>query len=211
MRAIQRARRVRSSGTLIGYVFLVGLCACGEGATEPVDCLPTGAPSVIRSSAESSDPQEEKGNAVGAAMVEYASLDPRQTLPLRPMMAWHQKQNMMRHLEAIQGVVEALGVEDWEKISEASSAIEASAAMQQMCEHMGAGAEGFTARALDFHERALAIGAAARKEDGGGVLRATAHTLQACTGCHAAFRQEIVDAQTWTRRTGAPASEAGLH
>lgn len=118
------------------------------------------------------------------------------------MMAWHQKQNMMQHLVAIQRIVGAVAQEDWTEVASASSLIESSPQMQQMCQHMGAGAEGFTDKALDFHSRADAIGQAARAKDGAAVLKATSHTLQACTSCHATFRQEIVDAKTWEDRTG---------
>jgi hypothetical protein len=83
--------------------------------------------------------------------------------------------------------------------------------MQQMCQHMGAGAEGFTELALEFHRRADAIGEAAREHDGPAVLRATSNTLQACTGCHAAYRQDIVDATTWEQRTGSAHDPAMMH
>lgn len=125
---------------------------------------------------------------------ELAALDYRQPVPLAPMMAWHQKQNMMQHLVAIQRITAGLAEEDWSEISSASALIESSDEMQQMCEHMGAGADGFAALALDFHSRADAIGSAARAQDGAAVLWATAHTLKACTGCHAGYRQEVVAA-----------------
>lgn len=131
-----------------------------------------------------------------------AQLDPRQPVPLQPMMAWHQKQNMMEHLEAIRRITAGLAVEDWDEVARASTLIESSPQMKQMCQHMGAGADGFTERALDFHRRADAIGAAARARDGKKALAATANTLEACTGCHAAYRQEVVDAATFQARTG---------
>lgn len=133
---------------------------------------------------------------------ELASMDPRTPLPLQPMMAWHQKQNMMEHLVAIQRVTDGLAREDWEEVAKAAALIESSPQMQQMCQHMGAGADGFTEMALDFHRRADAIGEAARAHDGAAVLRATSSTLQSCTGCHAAFRQEVVTAADWQRQTG---------
>ncbi len=70
------------------------------------------------------------------------------------------------------------------------------------CERTRTGAAGFTELALDFHRRADAIGEAAADEDVAGVLAATASTLSACTACHAAYRQEVVDARTWQERTG---------
>lgn len=127
-----------------------------------------------------------------APMVELEQLDPRTPLPLSPMMAWHQKQNMMEHLVAIQRITDGLARGDWDEIASASARIGASPEMDQTCSHMGAGAEGFTALALDFHRRADAIGVAARAQDSVEVLRATAHTLQACTTCHATYRQDIV-------------------
>ena len=144
-------------------------------------------------------------------MDELASLDHRTPVPLQPMMAWHQKQNMMEHLVAIQRITDGLAREDWEEVASASALIESSPQMQQMCQHLGAGAQGFTEMALDFHRRADAIGVAARAHDGAAVLRATSNTLQACTGCHAAFRQEVVDATTWEARTGQAHDPASMH
>lgn len=140
---------------------------------------------------------------------ELAELDTRQPVPLQPMMAWHQKQNMMQHLTAIQRITAGLAEEDWDEVAAAAELIEESPQMQQMCEHMGAGADGFTELALDFHRRANVIGEAARVHDGAGVLRATSSTLLSCTGCHAAFRQEVVDAETWQARTGSSLSHHG--
>jgi hypothetical protein len=83
--------------------------------------------------------------------------------------------------------------------------------MQQMCEHMGAGADGFMEMALDFHRRADAIGEAADARDAQAVLRATSNTLQACTSCHSTYRQEIVDAEAWTSRTGQTHDPSMMH
>jgi hypothetical protein len=75
---------------------------------------------------------------------------------------------------------------------------------------MGAGAEGFTELALEFHKRADKIGEAAKTKDTKEVLRATTHTLEACTSCHAAYKQDIVDAATWTQLTGS-AHQPSMH
>jgi hypothetical protein len=157
--------------------------------------------------------QQQAVSASGACrtMEELARLDHRTPVPLQPMMAWHQKQNMMEHLVAIQRIIEGLAREDWEEIARASALIESSPQMEQMCQHMGAGAEGFTEMALDFHHRADAIGVAARAQDGPAVLRATSNALQACTGCHAAFRQEVVDPATWQARTGSVHDTGTMH
>jgi hypothetical protein len=144
-------------------------------------------------------------------MEELAGLDHRTPVPLQPMMAWHQKQNMMEHLVAIQRITDGLAREDWDEVASASALIESSPQMQQMCQHMGAGAQGFTELALDFHRRADAIGVAARAHDGAAVLRATSNTLQSCTGCHAAFRQDVVSASEWQRRTGQAHDPTRMH
>lgn len=133
---------------------------------------------------------------------ELSALDQRRPVPLLPRMAWHQKQNMLEHLVAIERIVDGLAREDWEAVGRASANIESSRRMRRMCNHMGAAAEGFTEQALEFHRRADAIGEAARAQDAQAVLRATSNTLQSCTSCHAQFRQEVVDAETWMARTG---------
>ncbi len=135
-------------------------------------------------------------------VAELNELDNRQPVVLRPMMAWHQKQNMMEHLVAIQRITGGLAQKNWDEVASASALIGSSPQMKQMCRHMGAGAPGFTEMALEFHRRADAIGEAARAHDVSAVLRATSNTLQACTGCHVAFRQEVVDVKTWQQRTG---------
>jgi hypothetical protein len=160
-------------------------------------------------------PSTQPVSAPGATpMAQLNALDPRQPVPLQPMMAWHQKQNMMEHLVAIQRVTAGLAEENWEEVEAAAGLLGSSPEMEQMCTHMGAGAEGFTELALEFHRRADAIGVAARAHDSPAVLRATSNTLQACTSCHAAYRQDIVDAATWEARAGhgpdsAPSSSPG--
>ena len=158
-----------------------------------------------------SAPPAPAASSACAPLEQLAAMDTRRPVPLQPMMAWHQKQNMMAHLVAIQGVTDGLAREDWAAIAEAATRIESSPQMQQMCQHMGAGAEGFTELALDFHHRADGIGVAARAQDGPGVLRATASTLQACTSCHATYRQQVVDAATWQARTGSAHDPAMTH
>jgi cytochrome c556 len=134
-----------------------------------------------------------------------ASMDQRTPLPLPAVMAEHQKQNMREHLMAVQGVVAAIARGDMDGVAKAASRIGYSEAMGQMCEHMGAAAPGFTERALDFHHTADTIGEAARRGDRAAVLTALDRTLQACVGCHATYRQEVVDEATWQRLTGAAA------
>ncbi len=127
--------------------------------------------------------------------------DARQALPLTAMMAAHQKQNMREHLATIQAIVAAIARDDMGAVAAAAGRIGSSATMQQMCEHMGAAAPGFTPMALDFHRTADTIAEAARSGDPKAVLSALDRTLQTCVGCHAAYRQEVVDEETWTRLT----------
>lgn len=196
---------LRSSLLLVATLTLVfSACEKQQAATPATEV--ESAIDQTASSATSSD--------ACAALEQLAAMDDRRPVPLQPMMAWHQKQNMMEHLVAIQRITDALAREDWEGVAAASALIESSPQMQMMCQHMGAGAEGFTELALDFHRRADAIGAAAKAQDGTAVLRATAHTLEACTSCHATYRQDVVDAETWQARTGSahiPSMQHGSH
>ncbi|MCC6623126.1 MAG: cytochrome c [Deltaproteobacteria bacterium] len=126
-------------------------------------------------------------------------------MPLLPMMANHQKQNMRDHLVAVQEIVVALGNDDLAGVERAAARIGYSEQMGQMCTHMGLGAPGFTEQALNFHHTADTITAAARLGDRVGVTRALGATLQTCTGCHATFKQSVVDEATWGRLTSTPA------
>lgn len=133
------------------------------------------------------------------------ALDTRSPLPLLPMMAHHQKQNMRDHLVAVQEIVAALAGDDFAGIERAAGRIGFSEEEAQMCGHMGAGGPGFTEQALAFHHQADKIAAAARDKDRARVVTELGTTLQACTACHAIWKQQVVDAATWQRLTaGAP-------
>lgn len=128
-------------------------------------------------------------------------MDTRAPVPLLPMMANHQKQNMRDHLVAVQEITAALAADDFPAIERAASRIGFSEQMGQMCSHMGAGAPGFTEQALNFHHTADRIGTAARDRDRARVVTELGATLRTCTSCHAAWRQQIVDEPTWRRLT----------
>jgi len=132
---------------------------------------------------------------------ELAELDQRHPVPLQPMMANHQKQNMRAHLEAVQRITQGLASEDWDAIQKAAQELGTSPQMQHMCKMMGSGAPGFTAMGLNFHERADGIAAAAEKHDAKGVLKAMSNTLSACTACHTTYRQDVVSESVWQLRT----------
>lgn len=140
-----------------------------------------------------------------AACDSLEKMDTRAPVPLLPMMANHQKQNMREHLLAVQDIVAALGSDDFAAIEKASGRLGFSEQMGQMCTHMGAGAPGFTEQALAFHHTADRIGDAAKKHDRKRVLAELSATLQACTACHAAWKQQVVDEPTWTRVTASAA------
>lgn len=127
----------------------------------------------------------------GSGWEELAAMDPRQPVPMPATMASHQKQQMRDHLVAIQGVMAGLAADDLPAVRAAALRLGTSPEMSATCERMGAEAEGFTERALDFHHRADAIAAAAEAGDRGAVIAATADTLHACTACHERFRQEV--------------------
>lgn len=141
-----------------------------------------------------------------------SAMDPRRPVPLLPMMASHQKQNMRDHLLAVQEIVSALATEDYPAVERAAGRIGYSEHMGQMCTHMGAGAPGFTQQALGFHRTADRIAAAARERSRERVLTELGATLQTCTSCHAAWRQEVVDEATWRAQTAsAPPTHGAGH
>jgi len=139
-------------------------------------------------------------------------MDARAPVPLLPMMANHQKENMRDHLVAVQEIILALATEDFAGVEKAAGRIGFSDQMARMCSHMGAGAPGFTEQALNFHHTADRIGAAARERDRDRVLVELGATLQTCTSCHETWKQQIVDEPTWTRLTSsAPPTHGGHH
>jgi hypothetical protein len=145
------------------------------------------------------------------ANAELDGMDRRAPVPLLPMMANHQKQNMRDHLVAVQEIVGALATDDFAKVESAAGRIGFSEQMGQMCTHMGAGAPGFTEQALAFHHTADEIALAAKKRDRAGVTKALDATLKTCTSCHAAWKQQIVDQATWQRVTATAPPTHGNH
>jgi hypothetical protein len=143
--------------------------------------------------------------APSSAAESLDKMDTRRPVPLLPMMANHQKQNMRDHLLAVQEIVAALAADDFPAIAKAAGRIGYSEQMGQMCTHMGAGAPGFAEQALGFHRAADGITAAAKARDRARVLSELSATLQTCTACHALWKQQIVDEPTWSRLTSAPA------
>jgi hypothetical protein len=169
---------------------------------------------LILSSCQNPAPHHEPVGAVGdvsspspicEAHAALDEMDTRVAVPLVPMMANHQKQDMRDHLLAVQEIVLASGRDDFAGVERAAARIGYSAEMGQMCTHMGAGAKGFTEQALAFHHTADSIAGAARQHDRPAVMAALGATLQACTACHETFRQRVVDTATWTRLTSVPA------
>ncbi len=144
-----------------------------------------------------------------AATPELDTMDERKPVPLLPMMAHHQKQNMRDHLVAVEEIVGALATDDFAAMERAAGRIGFSEKMGQMCTHMGAGAPGFTERALAFHHTADEIAVAASARDRTAVTKALDATLKACTACHAAYKQQIVDQATWQKLTASAAPAAG--
>ena len=128
-----------------------------------------------------------------AAAERLDRLDRRAALPLSPMMAQHQKENMRDHLLAVQEIVAATADQDFDRIAQAAQRIGYSESMGRMCEHMGALAPGFTELALTFHHTADRIAEGAKSADQPAVLRALGDTLAQCTKCHATYKQKLID------------------
>ena len=109
---------------------------------------------------------------------------------------------MRDHLAAVQEIVAGLSTEDWPAVEGAAGRLGSSPQSTMMCEHMGAGAPGFTERGLAFHATADGISAAATGKDKGAVLSALGETLAACTACHEGYRQEILTDAEYAEATG---------
>ena len=129
-------------------------------------------------------------------------MDTRRSVPLIPMMANHQKENMRDHLVVVQEIVEALAIGDFVAVEKSASRISYSEKQAQMCAHMGAGAEGFSDLGADFHRTADSIVSAAKTKDVEATLKAVSDTLARCTSCHSQYRQDIVDKKEWQTLTG---------
>ena len=123
---------------------------------------------------------------------ELETMDKRIPVPLVPHMALHQKQNMREHLEAVLGIVAGLSKNDFKMIESAASKMGLTKEMGQMCQMMGAGAEGFSEKAINFHKTADQIALAAQKHDKKGILSSLEITLAQCTSCHNSYRQQVV-------------------
>ena len=160
---------------------------------------PSTAPAAFSAAADLAASTEGSGTSCEAEQ-KLARLDARVPVPLLPHMANHQKQNMRDHLLAVQEIVAATAKGDFGAVEVAVERIGFSEEMGQMCNHMGAGAPGFTEQALQFHHTADTIAAAARLRDSAAVLQALGRTLATCTACHATFRQSVVDQATWSSR-----------
>ena len=182
-----------SRSVFSGILLLMGT-ACQRVAAPPAPAKAlAAAPSLVPSAAE----------------LALERLDTRVPVPLLPHMAQHQKANMREHLVAVQEIAQAAAASDFAAVEDASRKLGLSPGMEQMCQHMGSGAPGFAEQALAFHRSADDIAAAAHRRDSGAVMRTLGATLHLCTGCHATFRQKVVDDATWANLT-APADKRGV-
>ena len=180
----------RATLLLLATVF-VG--ACRESSDLPAEASAVTEP---RPSADAViAPAHQSADAV------LASMDGRTPVPLLPAMANHQKQNMREHLVAVQEITAGVSASDFAAIEHGASRIGFSEQMGAMCHHMGAGAAGFSERALAFHHTADGIGAAAKRHDMPAVLSKLSETLAACTSCHESYKQRVVDEATWASLT----------
>lgn len=159
----------------------------------------------------SSEPTDRKSTPLANAPQLVDPFDQRSPVPLLPRMAAHQRENMRDHLAAVQEILAAISAGDFAGVERSAARIGYSEQMEQMCSHMGAGAPGFTDMALSFHRTADTITAAAKARDTTATLKALSATVQTCVGCHATYRQHIVDEATWKTITGRPAPTPARH
>ena len=188
---------------LAATIAMLGNCA---RATPPAPVAP---PAPAASTATAPPTETTSGVPAATAASVLDRMDTRSPVPLLPMMANHQKQNMRDHLMAVQEIVVALATDDYAAIEEAAGRIGFSEQMGQMCTHMGAGAPGFTEQALHFHHTADRIATAARERNRPRVLTELGATLKTCTSCHAAWKQQVVDEPTWQKITSSPPPQHG--
>ena len=139
------------------------------------------------------------------------TIEERRPLPLLQMMADHQKQMMRDHLAAVQEIVTALSLDDFDAVQHAAVRLGYSDEVGKVCNHMGAASPAFTRQALAFHHTADDIVAAARERNRDRILAELSTTLKACRACHAQWKQEIIDDATWNRLTSAPQSAGQTH
>jgi hypothetical protein len=139
-------------------------------------------------------------------------IDLRTPLPMLPMMAKRQKENMRDHLLVVQEIIAALVSDDFAAVERSAQRIGFSEDTRQMCTRMGAAAPGFTEQALAFHHLIDRVAVAARERDRVGVLEQLGATLEICTACHSTWKQQVVDEATWERlaSTG-PSSQEKRH
>jgi len=175
--------------------FVTGLTLAILSSSLFVSCQRTEAARATPAAAVSREPADQASAC--AAQRAFESMDKRAIVPLLPHMALHQKQNMREHLQAVQEIVLGLASDDFAAIERAGARLGSSPQMTQMCTHMGSGAPGFSERALSFHHTADSIGVAARARDRGAVTTALGSTLRACTSCHEAFQQRVVEASVF--------------
>ena len=206
--------------------FVVGLLATAitlVGCDKQPDQQPTAEAEQAEKAekAEKDEPASEEASqseaestpeAPAGPYAELEQMDSRKPVPLTPMMANHQRQNMREHLVAVQEIIAAAATDDFEGVEKAATKIGSSPQMKQMCNHMGAGADGFTERALGFHETADGIIEAAKEKDKKAVMVSLEKTLQTCTSCHAEYKQQVVSPGEWNEITGmgAPGGQ-GMH
>lgn len=198
----------RSKGTAMTRPFVVApalVLALLIGCSREASTTPAPPP------AETPPPETATTKTVSAADA-LDALDKRTPVPLLPMMAHHQKQNMRDHLVAVQEIVAALATDNYAAIEKAAGRIGYSDHEAAMCNHMGAGAPTFTEQALAFHRTADRITQAARDRDRTRVLTELGITLKTCTACHETWKQQVVDQITWQRVTSAaPPAHGAAH
>ena len=182
---------------------VVGCDAQKTNPEKPTSSPKAEAEEALESETDQSKQRAEPASAPGGSAIEaYHQMDTRKPVPLTPMMANHQLQNMRDHLLAVEQIVAAAAKDDFDGIKTAAERIGSSPQMRQMCNHMGAGAPGFTERALGFHETADGIIEAAEDKDREGVMTALSATLNTCTSCHAQYKQQVVPDEVWREKTG---------
>lgn len=111
------------------------------------------------------------------------------------MQAEQQLKNMREFTVATQELIAALAREDFAKAEASAQKLSYTEEKEKKARAMGGSVPAFVELAITFYKSGNAIGEAARKKDTRAVLGALETTLSHCNGCHAAYKQNIVEAK----------------
>lgn len=119
-------------------------------------------------------------------------LDERLPLPLSPAMANKQLANMRELFDHVQILVDGMGQGDFKVIEKGASRFTTNAPRVKIAKEMGRGDAVFAEMGILMLESGDALMAAVKKKDLKLINQKFAELLNNCSGCHGAYKQNIV-------------------